>query len=208
MNLGSTILSQDLSGSLDRQHLEYLDRIASAAKVMSVTLDGLRDLTMVATEEIQHEPVDLTSLAREIIGNLKESEPERAIEFEAENGLFTKGNPSHMRLLLANLLRNAWKFSAGREPAIIHFGSDADRDGLSAYYVRDNGVGFDDARSKDIFVPFQRLHRDKGFEGSGTGLATAQRVVHKYGGELWAEGTEGKGATFRFSLLKQQDDVE
>ena len=198
----SAILSQDIGGSLDHQHREYLDRIVSAARVMSGTLDGLRDVTMVTTEEVQQESVDLSSLAKEIIGGLRELEPDRSVEFEAEDGLITKGNPSHMRLLLLNLLRNAWKFTAGRDPARIHFGAEPDRDDRSLYYVRDNGVGFDNARSEDLFEPFQQLHRDQEFEGSGIGLTTARRVVRSYGGEIWGESPEGEGATFRFSLRK------
>ena len=195
-------LSQDIGGSLDQQQRDCVDRIVSAAKVMSGTLDGLRDLTTVTTESVQQESVDLSLLAREIIGELRELEPDRSVEFEAEDGLIAKGNPNHMRLLLVNLLRNAWKFTTGRDPARIHFGAEPDRDDRSVYCVRDNGVGFDNARSEDLFEPFQRLHSDQKFEGTGIRLTTVQRVLRRYGGEVWGESPEGEGATFGFSLRK------
>ena len=197
----SSILLRDIGGSLDEEHRRYLDRIVSNAKGMKGIIDGLRDITFLASESSPQE-LDLTSLAKELIEELRQLEPDRSVEFEVDQGLITKGDPDHLRLLLMNLLGNAWKFTAGRDPARIHFGAEGGRrqDDRLVYYVRDNGVGFDDALSEKLFVPLQRLHSRQGFEGTGLGLTTVRRAVSRYGGEVWAEGAEGKGATFRFTL--------
>ena len=195
----STLLSQDVGGSLDQEHRRRLDRIVSAAKGSIGIIDGLRDLTFLAREGLKQE-LDLSMLAKEIIEELRRLEPNRSVEFEAEHGLIAKGDPDHMRLLLANLLQNAWKFTVDRDPARIHLGAERRRHDRLVYYVRDNGVGFANARSEELFKPFQRLHSNQEFEGTGLGLTTVQRVVNRYGGEVWAESTEGEGATFRFTL--------
>ena len=194
------MLSEEVGGSLDDEHRHYLNRIVSQAKQMSGIVDGLSDLTAVAREATQQESVDLSALAQEIIGELRELEPDRSVEFTAESGLVASGNPNHMRLLMSNLLRNAWKFTAGRDPARIHFGAETDQDGRTVYCVLDNGVGFDSTAPDDPFEPFQRLHDEEDFAGTGLGLATVHRVVRKYGGEVWGESTADEGATFRFTL--------
>ena len=196
----SSTLPQNIGGDLDQEHRRYLDGIISATKGMAGIVDGLRDLILVGTEGLRQE-VDLSLLAREIITELRVLEPDRAVEFGADEGLITEGDPGHMRLLLVNLLGNAWKFTAERDPASIQFGAERGQDDRLVYYVRDNGVGFDSARSEGLFKAFQRLHSAQEFKGTGLGLTTVQRVVRKYDGEVWGEGAEGKGATFRFTLV-------
>jgi signal transduction histidine kinase len=146
------------------------------------------------------EDVDLGALASEITDTLRRTEPNRDVDVElGGNGLSARGDPHLMRIVLENLIGNAWKFTAHRESGRIEFGRSAN-DGETVYFVRDNGVGFDMTYADQLFRPFQRLHDTREFPGTGIGLATVQRIVHKHGGRIWAEAEVGKGATFYFTL--------
>src|SRR4029077_15547579 len=138
---------------------------------------------------------DLTRLADSVAGQLRSAQPERSVEFLSEPGLAASATRPLAQAVLENLLGNAWKFTGSREGARVSFGSEW-RDGTRAYYVRDNGAGFDMAYAQRLFAPFQRLHTATEFAGTGIGLATVQRIVHRHGGRIWAESAVGQGATF------------
>jgi light-regulated signal transduction histidine kinase (bacteriophytochrome) len=130
---------------------------------------------------------------------IQKSQPGRQVSFHIAAGLQAQGDRRLLEIVLQNLLQNAWKFTARSPEALVEFGS-LQKDGKTAYYVRDNGVGFDMAYADKLFTPFQRLHAREQFEGTGIGLATVQRIIKRHGGHVWAEGAVGKGATFYFSL--------
>jgi signal transduction histidine kinase len=138
---------------------------------------------------------DLAPVAHEIIDELRDTDPERRADIIVPASLPTHGDPRLLRVVLENLLRNAWKFTAKRERTWIELGA---RDG--AFFVRDNGIGFDDIHADKLFLPFYRQHTAAEYEGTGIGLAIAQRIVHRHGGRIWAEGAPDRGATFYFTL--------
>jgi len=199
----SQILHEDYERVLDDEGLDYLGRVRAASRHMATLIDDLLDLSRVGRRPLRREPVDLTRLATGIIEELKESQPGREVEFVAEENIVAWGDLSLLKVALENLLGNAWKFSAREEEARIEFGADRDPGpGFLApvYYVRDNGAGFDQAYADKLFGAFQRLHGQDEFEGTGIGLATVARIVHRHGGRVWAEGRVDGGATFYFTL--------
>ncbi|HZR46910.1 MAG TPA: ATP-binding protein [Candidatus Manganitrophaceae bacterium] len=148
---------------------------------------------------MRREEVDLTLLARSIAAELQRTEPEREVTFLIQDHLTTSGDPRLLRIVLENLLGNAWKFTSKHPTATIEFGR-VETNGTPVYFVRDNGAGFDMAYVDKLFGPFQRLHSLNEFAGTGIGLATVQRIIHRHGGEVWAEGEVEKGATLSFTL--------
>jgi light-regulated signal transduction histidine kinase (bacteriophytochrome) len=166
---------------------------------MGVMIDDLLDLSRLSRREMRHEQVDLSPLAGNVADDLRRVEPGRRARFAIAEGLSATGDTGLLRAVLENLLENAWKFTSKEPEALIEFGA-VEREGRPVYYVRDNGVGFDEAYAKGIFDPFQRLHGEEEFEGTGVGLATVARIVRRHGGDLWAEGEVGRGATFYFTL--------
>jgi len=195
----SHILLEDYADKLDDDGKGYLQRLRSASQQMAVLIDDLLNLSRVTRSEMHCEMVNLSSLARTITEELQQSQPERDVEFIITPRLMAKGDAHLIQVALSNLLGNAWKFSRKRERARIEFGY-ARTDGRPVYFVRDNGVGFDMAYANKLFGAFQRLHSPKEFEGSGIGLATVQRIIHRHGGKIWAESAVDKGATFYFTL--------
>ncbi len=199
----SQILQEDYEGALDEEGLDYLGRVRAASRQMATLIDDLLDLSRVGRRPLRREPVDLASLATGIIEELKESQPGREVEFVAGENIMAWADVSLLKVALENLLGNAWKFTAREREARIEFGADRDPGPGSlapVYYVRDNGAGFDQAYADKLFGAFQRLHRQDEFEGTGIGLATVARIVHRHGGRVWAEGRVGEGATFYFTL--------
>ena len=166
---------------------------------MAQVMDALLDLSRIARGEMRHEKVNLSSLAEDVATELERSQPGRRVEFAIQGDLVVEGDRRLLRLALENLLGNAWKFTAKKPEARIEFGA-ADQDGAPAYYVRDNGAGFDEAYVGKLFGAFQRLHGQDEFDGVGIGLAAVARVVRRHGGRVWAEGETGRGATFYFTL--------
>lgn len=180
--------------NLDERGRHYLHRIRAATKRMGTLIDDLLDLARIGRRPMRRDRVDVTDLARRVAAEVAERNAGRALQWNIAPGLTASADPDLLRIVLENLLANAVKFSAPREPALIEVG-----DGDGAFFIRDNGVGFDPAHAGRMFAPFQRLH-PSAFEGTGIGLAIVQRVVHRHGGKVWAESAPEQGATFRFTL--------
>jgi PAS domain S-box-containing protein len=195
----SQILLEDYADELDEEGNDYLKRVRAASQRMGQLIDDLLDLSRMTRSEMRRESVDLSDLAKSFAEELKRSQPERRVEFLIEGGLLVEGDKSLLRVVLENLLRNAWKFTGKQTHARIEFGASEQED-KRAYFVRDNGAGFDMAYADKLFGAFQRLHGGSEFEGTGIGLATVQRIIHRHGGRVWAEGRVGYGATFYFTL--------
>jgi signal transduction histidine kinase len=195
----SLALLEDNSDRLDGAGKDYLRRIRAASERMAQLIDDLLNLSRVARRAITRETVDLSAMADSIVGELQRTEPERRVAFSANKSLIVDGDERLLRVALENLLGNAWKFTGKCVQPKIEFGVKQDN-GTPAYFVRDNGAGFDIAYADKLFGPFQRLHAVTEFKGTGIGLATVQRIVHRHGGRVWAESEVGKGATFYFTL--------
>jgi light-regulated signal transduction histidine kinase (bacteriophytochrome) len=176
--------------------LEYLARIRTGSERMSGLIDGLLELSRVGRDELHRETVDLSALAREVAEELSVAEPGRTVEVEVQADLGAHADPDLSRLVVQNLMANAWKFTVAEKPAHVDFGATDN----GAFFVRDNGAGFDMAYARKLFNPFQRLHRVEEFPGTGVGLATVQRIVARHGGRIWADGAPGAGASFFFTL--------
>ena len=202
----SAHLAEALGDSLDPEPKADLQRIRAASRHMMHILEDLRDLTGVTRGKLSREDVDLSSLAREIIDELRALVPDRDVKIEAEPGIIAVGDKTLLRLLLSNLLQNAWKYTGPSIDARIELGVEEDEMRGPAYYVRDNGIGFDNAKRDLIFRPFERLHTRRDFPGSGLGLATVERIVLRHGGRVWAEGTPGEGSVFWFTLTPPLTD--
>jgi light-regulated signal transduction histidine kinase (bacteriophytochrome) len=195
----SQVLLEDYNDKLDDEGKDYLQRVRSASQHMAELIDDLLNLSRVTRCDMGSTNVDISALAQTIAAEFKQNEPERDVQFTIAPGLVVRGDANLLRIALENLLGNAWKFSSGREHARIEMGY-ARNNGRSAYFVRDNGAGFNMDYTDKLFGVFQRLHSDKEFEGTGIGLATVQRIISRHGGTIWAEGAVDKGATFYFRL--------
>jgi DNA-binding response OmpR family regulator len=197
----SFALLEDYSDKLDEEGRRYLQFIRDSAQQMATLIDDLLSLSRVTRSEFERQSVDLTKIARTIADRLQKSEPQREVEFVVAEGLCTSADRQLLAILMENLLGNAWKYSGKRTQARIEIGSTASAAG-KAFYVRDNGAGFDMAYAGKLFGVFQRLHSARDFEGTGIGLATVQRIVRRHGGKVWAEGKVDEGATFYFTLAE------
>ena len=194
----SAILLEDHAARLDDDARGCLDEIQRAVQGMSALIEGLLALSRVSRAALEVEPVDLGQLARFVVNGLRRSDPQRRVDVHIADDLATIGDARLLEVVLTNLIGNAWKFTSRTADARIEIGR---RDGPEpAFFVRDNGAGYDDAYAAKLFGPFQRLHSASEFEGTGVGLSTVQRVIHRHRGRVWAEGAVGKGATFYFSL--------
>jgi PAS domain S-box-containing protein len=193
------VLAEEYGARLDDRGHGFLDRVRRAAQRMGGLIDDILELSRVTRQEMRRVEVNLSELAAEIIDERARAEPTRKVMLEVIPGCVATGDPQLLRVLLQNLLENAWKYSAKNPQAEIEFGAET-ADEERVYFVRDNGVGFDMKYADRLFVPFQRLHSPEDFEGTGIGLATVARIVHRHGGRVWAEAAPGKGATIRFTL--------
>lgn len=193
------ILEKDYGKNLDAKAQDFLRDAQAAAKRMSELIDQLLTLSRVATSEMRQEVVDLSALAREVAAELQRREPQRQVELAVRDGAVVEGDPTLLRVVIDNLLGNAWKYSAGQQRAHVEFGWIGEHS-HRVYFVKDNGAGFDPASAARLFQPFQRLHSSADFPGTGVGLATVQRIVSRNGGRIWAEAAVGQGATFYFTL--------
>ena len=195
----SAILGSDYGDKLDDEAKELLRRVRAAVHRMGQLIDDLLTLSRVSRKELERRPVDLTLLAQVICEELRQQDPEREVRVDIAPHLQVEGDPSLMRTVLENLLGNAWKFTGRVEHPAIRF--EATRhEGVDAFVIRDNGAGFDMRYRENLFRPFQRLHSDREFPGTGIGLATVARIVRRHGGEVWAEGEVSQGASLYFSI--------
>jgi PAS domain S-box-containing protein len=193
------LVMKNLAGKVDEKGKRYLSTISKGTEKMSRLIDDLLNLSRISKQEIQRTEVNLSEIAASIVTELRESHPGRSVEVDIKEGLTALADRGLMEGALSNLLGNAWKFTAKTESASIEFGS-IGQNGKVFYYVRDNGAGFDQKYAGKMFWPFHRLHSEEAFEGTGIGLAIVERIIRSHGGKVWAEGTEGKGATIYFSL--------
>jgi signal transduction histidine kinase len=195
----STALAEDYGSTLEQGAQDYLERIRRNVLRMTVLIDDLLDLARIARAPVAREQVDLSALAAEVVADLRQAQPDRTVDVEISPQLIAHGDRRLLRVVLINLIGNAWKYTSRTAAAHIEIGrADGERD--DTFFVRDNGAGFDMAHASQLFTPFQRLHDAKEFEGTGVGLATVQRVIHRHGGRIWATAAPQQGATFHFSL--------
>ncbi|MBI1993892.1 MAG: MASE1 domain-containing protein [Deltaproteobacteria bacterium] len=195
----SSSLLEEYEKQLGEKGRDYLRRIRASCEQMARLIEDLLQLSRVTRSKMHREPVDLSALARQITVELQKSDPGRRIQSVIGEGLVASGDARLLRVALENLLVNAWKFTGKRDDPRIEFGV-VQMNGQPIYYVRDNGVGFDMAYADRLFGAFQRLHEETEFPGTGIGLATVQRIIHRHGGRVWAESAVGQGATFYFTL--------
>jgi PAS domain S-box-containing protein len=199
----SLALIEDYGQSLDETARRYLERVRSETQRMGLLIDDMLQLSRVTRSEMKIEDVDLSALAHGVAGRLQEENPGRRIEFRIEDRLRVRGDMRLLEVALTNLLNNAVKFTGPRAEARIEFGLTGAA-GEPAYFVRDNGVGFNMAYASSLFGAFQRLHKASEFPGTGIGLATVQRVVRRHDGRVWAEAVAGSGATFYFTIGEEE----
>jgi len=206
INSFSQILLQDYSEKLDATGMSHLERVSSSAKRMGELIDDLLQLSRVSRAELSWGRVDLSAIARTILEDFSRNEPDRRVEWNVQDELALDVDSRLMKVALENLLGNALKFTSKIAAAWIEFGAEQ-RDGETVYFVRDNGAGFDMKYADKLFSPFKRLHGNDDFPGTGIGLATAQRIVNRHGGRIWAESTVGEGATFYFTISTARPGV-
>gem|GEM_PF-1580466 len=199
----SQALLEDYADALDADGKRYLLHVVGSANDMGRLIDDLLHLSRVARADMEYEDVDLAALARSIGEELTRGNPDRVVTLSTADGLVVRGNERLLRVVLQNLLGNAWKFTRATPEARIEVGTTW-HDGREVYFVRDNGAGFDMAYAHKLFGAFQRLHSTSEFEGTGIGLATVQRIIHRHGGQVWAEGVVGQGATLYFTIAQGQ----
>lgn len=197
----SKVLLAEYSARLDDRGKHYLERVRAGSQRMSILIDDMLNLSRISRSPMRLEAVDVTATASAIVDELRAREPDRRVAITIEPDLHATGDPRLAAILFENLLGNAWKFTRKTAEARIHVGRER-RGDASVFYVADNGAGFDMAQAEKLFHPFQRLHADADFEGTGVGLATVQRIVHRHGGTIWAESRPGAGATFYFTFGK------
>jgi two-component system, sensor histidine kinase and response regulator len=196
----SQALLQDHQAQLDEQGKDYVQRIYASSRRMTELIDDLLKLSRLTRGKIHQEKVNLGEIAYDILANLQAMQPERQVNIHIEEDLYAEGDKRLLRLMLENLLQNAWKFTSHHLSANIYVGRQENENGQTVFYISDDGAGFDMQYADQLFSPFQRFHTDDEFEGVGIGLATVQRIVHRHGGQIWAEASIEKGATFYFTL--------
>jgi two-component system sensor histidine kinase/response regulator len=195
----SQALLEDYGSKLDKKAKDYLLRMRRASERMTSVFDGLQSLFRLTSGEIHREQLDITRLAREIADEVRTENPDRKVKVHIAEGMTASGDKRLLRILLSNLINNAWKFTGLEPEPRIEVGTEI-VDGETRLFVRDNGVGFDMIYAHRLFGAFQRLHSQSDFPGAGIGLATGRRIVNRHGGRIWAEGAVGEGATFYFAI--------
>ncbi|MEI7539116.1 MAG: ATP-binding protein, partial [Comamonadaceae bacterium] len=195
----SSVLEEDYAAHLDEDGKDKLRRMRQAAQRMGELIEEMLGLARLTGRAMNAQTVDLSALARSVAEELKGGEPGRSVTFEIAPKLEVRGDKRLLAAALENLLGNAWKFTGKHTSARIEFGA-THKDGKPAYFVRDDGAGFNMAEAANLFTPFHRMHSDNDFAGHGIGLATVQRIVQRHGGHIWADSAVEKGATFYFTL--------
>jgi light-regulated signal transduction histidine kinase (bacteriophytochrome) len=193
------ILKEDYGRLLDRIGNDHLDRVLGASARMNCMIDALLALSQLSTQPLARQPVNLSQLAHYISDDLRRESPERHVKIAIEPGLDVVGDPTLLRVVLENLLGNAWKYTAKTREPQIWFGRNLLKTGV-VFTVRDNGAGFDMRFADRLFGVFQRLHSATDFQGTGVGLASVRRIVRRHGGDIWAEAEVDRGASFHFTL--------
>jgi light-regulated signal transduction histidine kinase (bacteriophytochrome) len=196
----SRALMEDYEDKLDAQGKDYLTRIRTAARTMTEQIEDMLKLFKITNTEIDIVKVNISNIARSIMDELQESQPQRLVNIKIADSLEDYADPRLIRIALENMLGNAWKFTGKQENAEIEFGL-TKIDNKKVYFIRDNGAGFNMEYAYKLFGPFQRLHSVQEYPGTGIGLATVRRVISRHGGTVWAEGEPGCGATFYFTLI-------
>ena len=200
----SAALLEDYADRLDDEGKDYLQSVRRASERMGQLIDDLLGLSRVTSQEVRRAAVNLTTLAQSVAGGFASAEPGRQAEFVISPALTVNADPNLLRIVLENLFANAWKFTARKPHARIELGQ-TEQDGEPVFFIRDNGAGFDMAYVDKLFGAFQRLHSAHEFPGTGIGLATVQRIIHRHGGRVWAEGKPGEGACFYFTLPRMSE---
>ena len=195
----SHALLEDCAGTLDDAGKTHLNRIRAATQRMGLLIDDLLNLSQLSRAEMHRQVLDISALAAAVASELQKAQPQRQIELRIESGLQTTADPGLLRVVMENLLSNAWKFTSKHKAACIEFGMTRNN-GTPAFFVRDDGAGFNPAYADRLFGAFQRLHSMEEFAGTGVGLATVQRIVQRHGGTIWAESAVDRGATFYFTM--------
>lgn len=195
----SRIILEEHAEKLDTEGRQLMRIINENANGLRDMISGLFDLSRIARTELRRKKIDLSALARAIVQEIRKADPSRNAEIVIADDLIAEGDAGLLHTALENLIGNSWKFTSKRSMTAIEFGQTSSR-GMTAFFLRDNGAGFDMTRADRMFALFQRLHSDAEFDGTGVGLATVQRIILRHGGEIWAEGEPGKGATFYFTL--------
>lgn len=196
----SKVVLEDYSNQLDEQGKNYLDRVRAATQRMGQLIDDMLVLSRITRAKMRRETVNLSAVANEVLEEFQKDQPESKVNWQVESKLLTEGDPQLLRIVMTNLLGNAWKYTGKNSVAKIEFGAIVNSDGTREFYVRDNGAGFDMAYADRLFGAFQRLHTSTEFPGTGIGLATVQRIIHRHGGKIRGDGVPNQGATFYFSL--------
>jgi len=196
----SEIMMEEYQQQLDEKGRHYLSRIQSGTKRMGQIIDDLLRMSRIDRTNLKQEVLDFSGLCQMVLDNLRGSAPDRQVNVSVQPGMRVQADPSLMHEVLENLLSNAWKFTSKRQEPEIEVGKMLSPSGEQIFFIRDNGAGFDMAHADKLFNAFQRLHATTDFEGTGIGLAIVQRIIHRHGGRIWAEGEVGKGATFFFRL--------
>jgi light-regulated signal transduction histidine kinase (bacteriophytochrome) len=195
----NALLSDDHAAGIDEQGREYLENVAYAAKKMNRLIDDILGLSRLGRQNITLHMINLTYTVNRIIGELVKEEPDRRIEYKVADCPPVMVDKHLIEVMLTHLLSNAIKFTRDRDPAVIEFGCRGSEEGTT-FFIRDNGVGFDMKYADKLFTPFQRLHSDSEYEGTGIGLAIVQRVIQRHHGKIWVESEVGKGTTVNFSI--------
>ncbi|MEM9484799.1 MAG: ATP-binding protein [Cyanobacteria bacterium P01_F01_bin.116] len=207
----TSLIDFQYSERIDQQIQRYVIAIAKAAGHINQLIHDLLRLSQTSRSELQIESVEFSHLAQEILLDFQQSQPNRSVDIVIQPNLVAKGDENLLVIALENLLGNAWKYTSKQQQPYIEFGTVSSETAehlplkplptnQSIFFIRDNGAGFDMTKAKNLFRPFQRLHKPQDFEGSGVGLATVQRIIHRHGGEIWAEAAIDQGATFYFTL--------
>jgi signal transduction histidine kinase len=198
--LGFTdILLEGYSDKLDDEGKNHLNRVIKNAARMNRIINDLLHLSRISRHGVQRQDVDLSNIAASVVAELREAQPDRCATVDIQEGITAFADAKLIEVALSNLLGNAWKFTSKIKNAGIKFGT-FKQEGKTVYYVKDNGAGFDQSLAEKLFLAFHRLHSEEEFEGTGIGLATVQRIIHRHGGKVWADGEPGKGAMFYFTL--------
>jgi light-regulated signal transduction histidine kinase (bacteriophytochrome) len=196
----AAMLVEDAGPSLDARSRDLVTKIRASTRRMTELVDGMLELSKVSRAVVRLEELDLAVLAHEVVQELRAAEPDHRVTFVCPETLPIRGDRALVRMALTNLIHNAWKFTRGRDPAYVELGQETSTAAGVAYFVKDNGVGFEQALVDKLFQPFQRLHGSDKYAGTGIGTTIVARAVERQGGRVWAEGEEERGAVFRFTL--------